>query len=338
MRAKIRRRKTASGSVRWYVSTLDDSGTEEAHGGYSTKRQAKAKAAAIITDAERGRYVSPASLTVGDYLKDEWLPSRENADLSASTRDTERTIVEAWILPHLGGIPLQKLSARDLDTLASVLRKRGGRGGRPLRGKSVRNARGVLSKALGDAVRRGYIVANPVLAVDVPTRDDSVERRAWTKEEVVQFLPVAAADRLGSIWRLSLATGLRRGEVLGLTWSDVDLDERRLAVRRQVLVRPRPVKDSPRVYIRETTKTRRVRLVRFDEATADALRRWKAAQAEERLAFGGAWKVDGGLACEADWIVTEPDGQVVHPDTLLKRWRRLTKIAGVPDHAARRAA
>lgn len=101
----------------------------------------------------------------------------------------------------------------------------------------------------------------------------------------------------------------------------------RTTVRRQVLVRPR----SPRrVYVRETTKTRRPRKVRFDPMTSAALRRWRAEQAREQLAFGGAWKAHGGLAMEPQWVVTEPDGAVVHPDTLLAQWRRLAEASGVP--------
>ena len=155
-----------------------------------------------------------------------------------------------------------------------------------------------------------------------------MERVAWTREEIRRFLEVSPGDRLGAIWRLALATGLRRGELLGLQWSDVE--EGFVTVARQVLVRPRPVKGALRVYVRDTTKTRRIRKVRFDEATAAALRRWRVEQSEDRLAFGGAWKSDGGLGVEAPWIVTEPDGMVVHPDTLLARWQRLVKAAGVP--------
>lgn len=102
-----------------------------------------------------------------------------------------------------------------------------------------------------------------------------------------------------------------------------------------MLVRPA----APRhVYIRETTMTRRTRKVRFDEATGAGLRRWKAEQAQERLMFEGAWKTHGGLGVEADWVVTEPDGGVIHPDTLTARWRRLATAAGVrpiPLHSAR---
>jgi integrase len=322
MRTKIRRRPNG----RWYVFLVDEDG-EHSHGGHRTQREAKAAAAALLTDAARGTYVAPAKLTVTGYLLEEWLPSRDNADLSATTRDTDRTVVEAWIVPHIGDVPLQRLSARDLDRLYRTLRERGGRGGRPLRGKSVRNVHVTLSKALGDAVRRGHLTVNPVLAVDPPARDDSVERTAWSREEVRRFLDAAAGDRLHAIWRLALATGLRRGELLGLSWDDVH--EGSIHVRRQVLVRPRAVQGVRRVYVRETLKNRRWRRVRLDQQTAAELRRWKAEQNEDRLAFGKAWKADGGVGVKADWIVTEANGALVHPDTLLGRWKRLVKAAGV---------
>jgi integrase len=126
--------------------------------------------------------------------------------------------------------------------------------------------------------------------------------------------------------------------MLGLTWTDVDLGQRVLRVERQVLVRPRAIPGVVRVYLRSTTKSRRVRLVRFDERTEVALRSWKVAQGKERLKFGPAWKTDGGLGHEAPWVVTEADGAVIHPDTLLARWGRLAraaKVPAIPLHGAR---
>jgi integrase len=103
-----------------------------------------------------------------------------------------------------------------------------------------------------------------------------------------------------------------------------------VTVQRQVLVRPRSTgSGSRRVYVRNTTKGNRTRRVRIDPETAAALRRWKAAQAEARLAFGPAYRDDGGLGEVAPWVVTEPDGYVIHPDTLLRRWVALVAAGGV---------
>jgi hypothetical protein len=161
MRTKVRKR-----AGRWFVAVVDDAGRELGHGGYRTRAETRRAAAALLADAARGRYVTPAKLTLGAYLLGEWLPSRETADLSETTRDTDRTVVEAWLVPWIGEVPLQKLSARDLDRLYRELRARGGRNGRPLRGKSVRNAHVTLHKALHDAVRRGHLLVNVADAVD----------------------------------------------------------------------------------------------------------------------------------------------------------------------------
>ena len=322
-RAKIRRK-----NGRWYLAIVDKHGQETARGGFRTQTEAKARAKELLGPARRK---SSSQRTLADYAA-EWLGARANSALSETTRDTDRTVVEAWILPHVGHVALAELEEdpTHLDRLYATLRAGGGRGGRPLRGKSVKNAHCTLSRALGDAVRRGYLSSNPVLAVDPPARDDSVTREAWTREEVVRFLQAAADDRLGGIWRLALATGLRRGELLGLQWGDLDLKERTVRVSRQVLVRPRATPGVPKLFMRETTKSRRVRLVRFDAVTEAVLRSWKAAQGRERLAFGPAWKTQGILGVEAAWVVTEPDGIVIHPDTLSGRWDRLARAAGVP--------
>jgi integrase len=328
MRTKIRRRPNG----RWYLFSVDEDG-EHSHGGYRTKREATSAAAALRTDAARGRYVTPHAVSVAEYLEREWLPSRENAELSPNSRDVERVIVRSWIVPHIGSIPLQKLSARDLDKLYGTLRERGGRGGTPLRGKSIRNAHVLLSKACGDAVRRGYLVTNPVQNVDPPRRDDSIRRTAWTADEARAFLAVADGDRLAAVWQLLLATGLRRGELCGLRWADIDLDAGAVEVRRQRLIRADKGTrwDEDRTYLRETTKSHKARRVRFSDVTATALRRWKLEQAEEQLAFGIR-------LTEASDVVAEPDGTPINPATLLHRWKRVVTAAKVPEiglHGAR---
>ena len=270
-----------------------------------------------------GPYTAPTRGIVAEYLAT-WLETRQAADISPGTRALDKLIVETHLVPHIGSVPLQKLGTAHISKMYAEL-------GKTRKGKTVRNVHGVLRKALGDATRwkpRPLLATNPLYGMKPLARADSVVREAWSADEVHRFLKVAAEDRLGAIWRLALATGLRRCELLGLTWDDIS--ETTATVRRQVLL--------PGPCIRPTTKSRRERTVRFDEQTAAGLRSWKAQQAEERLAFGPAYRTMGGLHVEAAWVVTEPNGFVVHPDTLLRRWRALMKKAGVrpiPLHGAR---
>jgi integrase len=317
------------GGVRWYLSTIDGAGTEHAHGGYRTRTEAKAVAAKLTTDEAEGRRSAPNRLKVADVLT-EWLRAREaSGKIAPSTLESYAWAVRAWIAPRIGDIPVQKLSPGDLERLYAELRRNGGRGGRPLAAKTVRNVHLVMSKALNDAVRRGHVAMNVASLAESPAGGHRTEREAWTITEARSFLRVAEADRIGAVWRLMLSTGLRRGEGLGLTWDDVDLEARSVRVRRQVLLRGKSAATEARLYVRDTTKGRRPRTIRFDEATRDALKTWKAAQSADRLAFGPAWRSDGGLGHEAPWLVTEPNGKVVHPDTLHDRFVRLVKAAGI---------
>ncbi|HXF37592.1 MAG TPA: tyrosine-type recombinase/integrase [Actinomycetota bacterium] len=327
MRTKIRRRRTRTG-VRWYVSTVNAAGVEEGHGGYRTRAEAKQAAAQLVADAAAGRYVPRSRRTVGSWLS-EWLAKREaSGKVAPSTLESYSWAVQAWIAPRIGAVPLQELTAADLERLYAELRAGGGRAGRGLSPKSVRNVHALLSKALADAVRAGHVAANVATLAERPEATRR-EREAWTVAEARRFLAVADQDRLAAVWRLMLAAGLRRGEVLGLTWDDLDLDSRSVAVRRQVLLRGRSTRTAPRLYVRQTTKGRRPRTIRFDEATRAALKAWRAAQAGDRLAFGPRWRADGGLGIDAPWVVTEADGKVVHPDTLHDRFLRLVERAGV---------
>jgi integrase len=341
MRTKVRRRAARGGKVRWYVYIIDNAGEEHGHGGYRTKREADAAAAELVTEGRRGRYVRPSALTFGDFVRDEWLPSRRNSGRTQSTKDWTENALRAWIVPNLGALPIQAIEPADLDRLYEKLRTSGGRGGKPLSAKTVRNVHGLVSKVLGDAVRRKRIPLNPCALIEPPAIGETSLRDAWTPEEVRSFLRVASTDRLAAIWRLALQTGFRRGELCGLCWSDLDLDADRpsVLVHRQVMVRGVKT-DGPRLYVRPRTKSGKPRRVAIDSPTAAMLRSWKAQQVADRLAFGPAWRTDGGerLGVEAAWVVTEPDGGLVHPDTLFDRFVALGKRAGVRRivlHAAR---
>ena len=141
--------------------------------------------------------------------------------------------------------------------------------------------------------------------------------RAWSSAQLGRFIEATAGDREGAWWRLLATTGMRRGELLGLRWSDIDLDAARLAIRQTVTM----VGNAPEVG---TPKSRAgVRRVALDAGTVAALRSWKATQAAERLVIGQGWQ--GG-----DLVVTEPDGSAVHPQVLTRRFGVIVKRAGLP--------
>jgi integrase len=135
--------------------------------------------------------------------------------------------------------------------------------------------------------------------------------------ELRHFLLHVRDDRLFALWRLAATTGMRRGELLGLRWQDVDLDAQRVAVRQTLTT------VNHHIVFGEPKSARSKRSIAIDVDTVAALRRWRTHQSEERLLLGAAWS-DTGL------VFTREDGVLVHPDTMSYLFERHVRSAGVP--------
>ena len=236
-----------------------------------------------------------------------------------STFDSYARNVELHVVRHIGPTSLQKLSPGHLNSLYAKLLIEGradGRGG--LSRASVRYVHAILHRALGDAVKWALIVRNPCEAAEPPRPDRSQTRmRVWTASELRRFIAFTEDDRLHAAWVLASTTGMRRGEVLGLRWADVDLTEARLSVR-QTLV---SVAYEVRVSAPKTKKARRS--IALDALTVRALRAHRVRQAEERLALGDGYE-------DGDLVFAEPDGRHIHPDGFGKAFKRHAIDAGLP--------
>ena len=133
------------------------------------------------------------------------------------------SVIRARIVPRLGHVRLQALTGGHLNALYRELEQAG------LSVGSRRQTHGVLHRALKDAVRWGRLVRNPADKAD-PPRAERSRAQAWTAKELARFLTHVEGDRMFPLWRLAATTGMRRGELLGLTWRCLDLEEARLSV------------------------------------------------------------------------------------------------------------
>jgi integrase len=237
----------------------------------------------------------------------------------ASTALTYRQALEGRVLPRLGALELRKLRPRHISELYADLLANGGRDerrGTALSARTVRYTGMVLTRALDDAVRLGYMATNPAKLVERPKAQD-VEMRVWSAAEARAFLEHVREDRLYALWALYLTTGLRRGEALGLRWADVDLATGRLSVRRTlVAVKGRPEWSAPK-----TERSRRV--VAIDRETVTILKAHRTAQLEERLKTGGGYHDD-------DLVFATVAGSVLHPDNVTNAFDRRVRAAGLP--------
>lgn len=192
----------------------------------------------------------------------------------------------------IGHVPLQKLGANDLDrTYAAMLSDGHQRNGGPLSPRSVRFAHSVIRKALADAVRKGLVTANVADLADPPASAacKAPEMRCWSPAELGAFLDTVTDHDHGVLFRTAAMTGLRRGELGGLRWRDVDLDGGLRTVRR-ALVRSA----GEWIFAEPKTQAGR-RTIDLDPRTVVALRRQRQALLERRMALGAGWS-EGDLA------------------------------------------
>jgi integrase len=188
---------------------------------------------------------------------------------------------------------------------------------RRLAPKSIRNTHVVLRKALGDAERLGQMSRNSATAAKAPTVHRP-EHRTWSSDDLRELLSACSDHRLSAAFVLLATTGMRRGEVLGLRWSDVDLDAAQLAVVQTLTTVGYAVVVSPRKTARSQ------RFVYLDAETVAVLRHHRHRQRHERIVAGPTWNV------HHDLVFCDPVGEPFHPDHLTREFSRAAASAAVP--------
>ncbi|HMR97341.1 MAG TPA: site-specific integrase, partial [Microthrixaceae bacterium] len=279
--------------------------------------------AELVKRAHRGETVVSEKLTLGQYLTERWLPIQE-ARLRASTHASYRRNIELHVLPGLGRRPLDQLTPEDIDMFYAALlksgrKKRPGEKG-PAKGlapKTVHNIHVMLNKAMSDAARKGTVVRNVVALADAPSLQarKRAEVKAWEVDQLVAFLDAIDEHRMGPAFYFAAHTGMRRGEVLGVRWRDIDLDANRVSVR-QALV---SVAYETSISDVKTGTSRRT--IDIDADVVQVLRDWHKIRTEER---------DGVAPTPDDLVFVKGDGTSMHPDIFSQLFDRTVAKIAVP--------
>lgn len=272
-------------------------------GGFTTQAAAKKARDKARSDVARGTYVSPTTLTVGQWL-DTWLEGHA-AQLKPSTAHSYRQKIDSYLKPAIGGERLQGLSPAQLSIVFNRMLETGGKGGSALSGRSVQYARAVLRKACNAAVINRILEVNPVTGSTAP-RTDKPTHVTWTGPQQAAFLTGSASSRWHPIWVLAFASGMRRGELCGLTWADVDLEGGVVSIERSTT-------SLSGKLVTTTPKNHERRKVALDAKTVATLKAWRRQLAAERLAWGPAYVA-------SDQVVVWENGGRVLPDFIGKRF------------------
>jgi integrase len=282
---------------------------------HGAKRDAQRELRAILTALNAGAYADPRKLTVGQWLN-QWLAEAQHV-VARKTLERYREIVDRHLVPALGAIPLGKLQPVHVQayyTQALAAGRRDGTGG--LSAQTVVHHDRVLNVALKRARSLRLIASNPVEDVSRP-RVERHEIEALEPAEAAALLNAARSNRMFALVFLALATGLRRGEILGLRWCDVDLEGRRLTVAQSL---EQTVAGGLKFKAPKTKRSRGT--IALSLALVEELQTYRARQATERLALGMG-RDPAGL------VFTSIDGAPLRPDGVTWRFAKLVNQAGV---------
>jgi integrase len=280
-----------------------------------TKREAAKALSALIVEAERLTPQAARKGTVETLLR-EWL---EHASLSFSPRtvSTTRQYMETAIIPGIGGIPVAKLTPADLDRFYGQLVRHGaGRG--PYAPATVRRVHGIVRRALTQGVRWGWISHNPAIDAS-PPRVPAKDVKPPTPDQLVHLFRYAEKrdPALATFIILAASSGARRGELIALRWSDVDLSQGVLTIARGIVL-------ADGELIEQGTKTHQSRRVTLDPDTLAALGEHRERAEQFAHAVGAS-------ITRASFVFShELDGSTPwRPDSTSRAFRMLCGEAGV---------
>ncbi len=302
----------------WYFAaeTRDELGKRRQirRGGFATQAEAQVALAAFSQAVNEGTWTDDRNQTVEVYLRN-WLEQKVANGLRATTARSYRMHIDGYIVPAIGHLRLRDVRpphVEDLLRRAAAPRAKGKTPGP----STIRRIHATVRSAFATAKRQRYIAFNPAVDVELP-RTSRPKAHPWEPEELGRFLDHSAADPLGPLFELAAFTGLRRGELLGLRWADVDVERSRLTVRRQIVQLGHATEVGP-----IKTAGGQDRVVDLDDATIGALLSHRLRQEEQQQLLAEAW-------ADTDHVFTREDGSTLDPRTVTKRFRELTQAAGL---------
>ena len=278
-----------------------------------TQTEVKEKLAAKLAEAQKIDVVVSDKMTVGDWM-DTWLENFEKPNMRASTYESYEGNIRLHVKPGIGDLTMSKVTTLDLQKFFNALltdgrieRKESKNKPKGLSVKTVSNIRTMLYSAFEKAVAEHLIFTNPVAGCKLPKREKQ-EMKTMPVEDLGRFFTEAKASGKFELYYVEFSTGLRRGELLGLKWEDVDYEKKTLTIRRQVIRVQGHIEEGP-------LKTKNAyRTVAIGDDVIDILKDLQEREGKR-----------------SPYLFPSPNGGPQDPDSVLPMFKRILKRAGLPE-------
>ena len=299
----------------------------------STRHEVAEDLTKALRDQQRGININPEKQTVGDFLT-RWLETIKR-DVAPATYISYEAVVRLHLTPALGKIPLSKLGAHHIQKLKQdkldAIREAGPGIRKPVEGQpappplhlsgaTVRYCLVVLRMALDQACKLDLIPRNVAALVDFPKVEHG-EIEPYTSEQAQKLIEASKGHRLGALFSVALAVGLRKGEALALKWSAIDFERGTLAVRLALQRVKMPGEKKGQLILKEPKRSSR-RTINLPQVCISAMLQHRTMQEQERQLGGTRWK-------ESDYVFTTGIGTPLEPRNLERAYRQILAIAGL---------
>jgi integrase len=278
-----------------------------------TKKQAQAELTKLLAARDTGTLVTPSKATLAEYLRS-WISTAGTLSIAPKTAERYRQLIENQIIPHLGAMPMQDVKPGYIKAWHAALLKPPA----PISARTVGHAHRVLHKALADAVRHEMLFRNPASAIS-PPKVVAVEMKVLDADQVRLALEVMRETSIYPQIALLLLTGMRRGELTGLQWRDIDFEAKRIRVERSV-----EKTKAGGIRLKEPKTRHGRRTIALSDAGIEILRDHRKVTLERRLALAL-----GRLGDDA-FVFGSNDGSLRDPDRVTQDWKRFSAARGLP--------
>lgn len=272
-----------------------------------TKKEAEKQRTELLHQLDTGMFIRPSKTTFAEYLE-RWLKDYARPNLSPRSYERYTGIIKKYFIPDMGNIPLTLVKPEHIQGHITAIRDQG------LKPETIKFHHAVIHKALQTAVKWGLLHRNAADGVDVP-RNGHTEMQTWDDFEVRQFLDTAKESVYYALFHTALFTGMRRSELLGLKWEDVEIQT--ISVRRSL----HHLKDGTYIFT-DPKSERSKRTIALSPSSVLVLAEHKERQQAIRTMLGETLGRD-------DLVFSTPQGAPLRPNTITRAWAILAAKAGV---------
>lgn len=286
--------------------------------GFASAKAARARREEALVSIRRGTYVMSSQQPLGEYIERRLNERFQAGAIRESTWSDDLRLVRNHLPVPIARLPIQALTTSHLNDLYARLARDGRKDSRTggLSPRTIERLHILISQTLKYAVAQGLVAQNVATSAYRPRRNKK-DIAALTLEDVSRYLKAAQEDWFFALFALALTTGMRRGELCGLTWDCVHLDQAEVEIRKTLIaINHRPVWSAPK-----TAKGHRT--ISIDPRTVEILREQRRKVAEAKLLLGTGWKD------RFDLVFPNPDGTLYNPEVISMRHSRLIAKAGL---------